>query len=90
VEVLRRYSNRPDLLDPLRDVLRRIEDGDQQDEPGVCSTGRGGGLRPIRERLSEAELAELVMSYRSGIRMRELALRYEISVSSVKRVVKGH
>lgn len=36
VELLSRYSNRPDLLEPLLDVLRRIKEDDQTDEPGVA------------------------------------------------------
>jgi hypothetical protein len=70
------------------DVVRRIEASDQQNEPSVCSTGRGGGLRPVRERLTVADLAELVASHRSGTRLQELALRYEISMSSVKRILR--
>jgi hypothetical protein len=88
VEVLRRYSNRPDLLDPLRDVLQRIEAGDQQDEPGVCSTGHGGGLRPVRERLSEVELRELVANREAGKPLNALVTQYGISLSSVKRVLR--
>lgn len=86
VEVLRRYSNSPNLLKRVQDVLRRIDENDQTDEPGVHSTGRGGGLVPVRERLSEAELAGLVTSFRSRTPKHELAARYGISLSSVKRV----
>ncbi len=39
VEVMRRYSNRPDLLGPMLDVLRRIEDGDHTDELGEVVVG---------------------------------------------------
>ena len=35
VELLSRYSNRPDLLESLLDVLRRIKENDQTDEPEV-------------------------------------------------------
>lgn len=87
VEVLRRYSNFSDLVKRVQEVLRRIEENDQGDEPGVCSTGRGGGLAPVRERLGEAGLAELVTSFRGGTPKHELAARYGISLSSVKRVL---
>jgi hypothetical protein len=89
VEVMRRYSNRPDLLGPLLEVLRRIEAGDRDDEMGVCATGRGGGLTPVRERLSVDELAELVASRRAGTRLRDLATQYGISLSSAKRILRG-
>ena len=88
VEVLRRYSNLPDLVKSVQKVLRRIEEGDQTDEPGVCSTGQGGVLAPVRVRLSETELGELVASFRDGTPKHDLAARYRISVSSVKRVLR--
>jgi len=86
VEVLRRYSNRGDLVKSVQTVLRRIEEADQTDEPGVLSTGRDGG--PVRKRLSEADLAELVASFRAGTPKHELAARYGVSLSSVKRVLR--
>ncbi|MBA2725794.1 MAG: hypothetical protein H0U53_07385 [Actinobacteria bacterium] len=55
------------------DVLRRIEEGNQEDEPGVSSTGRGSGAWPIRERFSEADLQELVASFRRGATVKVLA-----------------
>jgi DNA-directed RNA polymerase specialized sigma24 family protein len=88
VEVLRRYSNRSDLTQIVWDVLDRIAAGDQTDEPGVLSTGAGGGLAPVRERLGEARLAELAASRRAGASLRELAERFEVSLSSVKRLLR--
>jgi len=88
VEVLRRYSNREDLVKRAQDVLRRIEENDQTDEPGVRSAVRGGGLAPVRERLSDAGLAELVARFRAGTPKHELATRYGISLSSVKRILR--
>lgn len=88
VEVMRRYSNRPDLLGPMLDVLRRIEKGDRQDEPGVCSTGRGGGLVPVRDRLSGEDVSEIIARFRSGVAKHKLAAEYGISLSSVKRLLR--
>jgi len=88
VEVMRRYSNFPDLLKSVQKVLRRIEEDDQTDEPGVQSTGQGGGLVPVRERLSETDLVELVASFQAGTPKHALATRYGISLSSVKRVLR--
>lgn len=85
---MRRYSNLSDLVKSVQKVVQRIEENDQQDEPGVHSTGQGGGLVPVRERLSEADLSELVMSFRAGAPKHELATRYGISLSSVKRVLR--
>jgi Mor family transcriptional regulator len=87
-EVLRRYSNRPDLLGPMIDVLRRIEENDQANEPGVHSTAGGGARVRVRERLTEAEFGEMLASFRAGTPKHELAKRYGISLSSVKRVLR--
>jgi hypothetical protein len=87
VEVLRRYSNAQDLVKRVQDVLRRIEESDQQDEPGVLSTGSGGGRVPVRRRLSEADLAQLAASRRAGTTLPELAERYGISLSGTWRWV---
>jgi uncharacterized protein (DUF433 family) len=89
VEVLRRYSNLSGLVKSVRTVLKRIEENDQTDEPGICSTGRGGRLVPVRERLSEVALGELVASFRAGMPKHELATRYGISLSSVKRALRN-
>jgi hypothetical protein len=90
VEVMRRYSNRPDLLGPLLEVLRRIEDGDKRNEPGVCSTGRGGGSAPILDRLSEADVRRIVDRFRAGTPKHRLATEYGIGLSSVKRLLRKH
>jgi hypothetical protein len=63
-------------------------EGDQTNDPGVHSTGRGGGLASARARLGGAALAELVTKRESGVRLRELAEQYGISISTVKRVLK--
>jgi hypothetical protein len=39
VEALRRHSNRADLVTIMVDILRRIDEGDKTNEPGVESTG---------------------------------------------------
>lgn len=89
VEVMGRYSNRPDLLGPMLDVLRRIEQGDRTAEQGVRSTGRGGGLSPVRDRLSGEDVSEIIARFRSGVAKHKLAAEYGISPSSVKRILKA-
>ena len=88
MEVLHRHSNLPDVLKLMQDVLRRIEENDQADKPGVRSTSRGGGPVPVRERLGDAGLRELLASRRDGTLLRTLAERYGISLSSVNRVLR--
>jgi hypothetical protein len=84
------YSNLSDLVKSVQKVLIWIEENDQVNEPGVHSTGRGGGLVPIRERLSEAQLGELVTSFRDGTPKHVPAKRYGISLSSVKAILRRH
>jgi hypothetical protein len=83
VEVLRCYSNRPDLLGPLLEVLRRIEERDKTDEPGVCSTGSGGGSAPVRSRLSDADVHEIIDRFRTGTPKHRLAGEYGMSLSTM-------
>jgi hypothetical protein len=90
VEVLRRYSNRPDLLGPLLEVLRWIEEGDKSDEPGVCSTGRGSGSAPIRDRLSDADVRKIVDRFRAGTPKHRLAAEYNMSLSTMKRLLRRY
>jgi hypothetical protein len=87
VEVLRRYSNRTDdLLGSMIEVLRRIEEGDRTDEAGVCKSG--SGRTPVRERLGQDGIDELVECRQSGVRLQDLVERYGISLSRVKRILR--
>jgi hypothetical protein len=88
VELLRRYSNRPELAGPMIDVLRRIEEGDKTDVPDVESRNRGGRWPPLEERLGKGGLAQLVADRRAGARLRDLVEKYGICESTVKRVLK--
>jgi hypothetical protein len=86
VEVLRRYSNRPDLLGPLIDVLRRVEAGDHEEEPGVVS--RPAGPERVCDRLSEADVREIVKRFRAGAPKHKLAAEYGMSLSTMKRLLR--
>ncbi|WP_194904411.1 hypothetical protein [Catenulispora rubra] len=87
VEVLRRYSNRPDLYGPLSDVVKRIDANDQGDEPGVQSTGTGTGLTPVRQRV-DVDLSKIVESFRSGVVIHELAAQFGVGPTTVKRILR--
>jgi hypothetical protein len=90
VEVLRRYSNRPELLKPMQDVLRRTAEGDRTDAPGIQSTGSGGGSASVRDRLSEADVREIVRRFRAGEPKHRLAAEYGMSLSTIKRLLRRH
>jgi hypothetical protein len=90
VEVLRRYSNRPDLLGPLIEVLRRIiQDGDNEDEPGGVKSREGGSLR-ASERLSAADVCNIVDRFRAGVPKHRLATENGVSLSTMKRLLRRH
>ena len=71
------------------DVLRRIERGDQADEPGGVESREGCSLR-LSDRLSEQDVAKIVRRFRAGVAKNKLAAEYGISLSSVKRVLRKH
>lgn len=92
VEVLSRYSNQPDLLEPLVDVLKRIEAGDQEDAPGLPDYRSGSG-EPWRvsDRLTEADIRTMIDQYRIGATTKPaLAAQYKVSLSTVKRILARH
>jgi response regulator of citrate/malate metabolism len=91
VELLYRYSNRQDLLKPLVDVVRRIRENDQTEEPGLTEPHNvaNGGRQTVAERLCVDGLQQVAEQYRSGVTARELAEKYEISRSSIKRILRN-
>ena len=89
VEVLRRYSNRPDLLGPMLDVLRRLQEGDHTEEPGGVQSREGGTLRP-NDRLSGNDVSEIVDQFRAGVPKHRLATQYGMSLSTLKRLLRKH
>lgn len=72
----------------MLDVLRRIEKGDRTEEAGVQSTGSGDGAASVRDRLSEADICDIVTRFRAGTPAHRLASEYGISLSSVKRLLR--
>ena len=92
VELLRRYSNRRDLVDPLVDVLRRIEQNDQEDEPGLdesAQTPRDD--RPTYAgQLTPEKIQKLITAYLDGVTAVELAAREGVSLSTIRRLLRKH
>jgi hypothetical protein len=86
MEVIPRYSNRPDLLGPMMDVLRRIKESDQSDEPGCVESRELGSVRPS-DRLSEADIWDI--SDRFSVSKLSLAEEYGMSLSTMKRLLKA-
>jgi transposase-like protein len=91
VELLRRYSNRPDLLGPLVSVLRRIEDpGEEGHETVTTIEGRTASPDYVRQILSEHDITELIAAYRSGATAKMLAERYGVHTSTIKKKLRKH
>jgi DNA-binding MarR family transcriptional regulator len=89
VDLLRRYSKRADLLEDLERTLRRLTQAVNADpSPRVSAWSRGRVARPLRDRLSEADIRCLVESFRAGTIKSELAKQYGISPKSVQRLLR--
>ena len=70
----------------MNDVLDKIKTGDQTIMPGMTSTGGLGSVGASG--LCEADQVALVESFRCGVRILELASKYGISESCVKRTLR--
>ena len=70
----------------MNDVLDKIKAGDQTIMPGVSSTGGCGSVGASR--LCEADQAQLVESFRCGVKILDLASDYGVSESCVKRTLR--
>lgn len=90
MELLTRYSNNSTLLDDLRHARQAAVSVDIDDEPELGGDRRAVsqvGWR-VADRLPVDGLREVVRCYRSGMTARELAEKFSISHSSVKRILR--
>lgn len=84
-----RYSNNPTLLDDLRNAREPALNPVGEDEPGLGGAHRASGRRwALTHRLPPGDRQAVVDGYRAGATVRELAERFSISESSVKRVLR--
>jgi hypothetical protein len=79
-----------DLLSELVSVTERLRVTNAQEPEKGCSVRAGQAPRVwrVKDRLSEADLCNLVSCYRAGAIARELAEQFNISKSSVKRLLR--
>jgi len=92
VDLLRWYSNNPAHLYDLRATLKALaEDDPADDEPELGRqprrTRRGWSMA---ERLSVDGLREVAGYYRAGMTARELAEKFSVSLSSIKRILRAN
>jgi len=92
VELCRRYSNRPDLLNPLVSVLEKIKKGvPHDDEPDPAPVrGNEPGVWRVADRLAPSDVDTLIKSYQAGSTARVLAERYNVSTATVKSLLRDH
>ena len=91
MELLRRYSNREDLLKPLVSVLERINEdlpASQEEAQLVSADGPTSRAWHVSDRLLPTDVKTLGASYLAGSTIRVLAEQYGISTSSVKRLLR--
>jgi hypothetical protein len=84
-----RYSNNPTILDDLRYARQAATtpSGDDEPELGGERRARATGPSARADRLTAGDLRAMVESYRAGMIVCDLAEKFSISPSSVKRIL---
>jgi hypothetical protein len=84
------YSKRLDLLSELVSAVERVRvEGSQELVTGrSVRSDQAPRLWRVSDRLDEADLCKLISCYRSGTTARELTQWFNISKSSVKRLLR--
>jgi hypothetical protein len=92
VELLRRYSNRPELVRPLRALIKRLstKDGASPTTGGEPSDPAHSPSGPWRlpDRLSEAQIEQLIAEYRAGATIKAVAEHYGFGTTTIKRLLR--
>jgi DNA-directed RNA polymerase specialized sigma24 family protein len=90
VDLLIAYSKRLDLVSALVSAVERLraEDADEPETGRSVRSGQAPRVWRVSDRLSEPDLCSLVSGYRGGTTARELAQQFNISKSSVKRLLR--
>lgn len=93
VDLSNAYSKRSDLAEALVRAVSQLQ-GAQQGAHIRCASVRSIGRSErdwrVSDRLSEAEIRQLVADFQGGTAKRKLAERYGISESSAKRITRKY
>jgi DNA invertase Pin-like site-specific DNA recombinase len=95
VDLTARYSNRPDELAQLLDLLKRIAADDRSSEPGPdgkldqSPTTQPRRPRKLADRLPSNAIPTMITQFLDGTTIQALATQYGISRSSVKNILRG-
>jgi DNA-directed RNA polymerase specialized sigma24 family protein len=87
---MRRYSNRPDLLERLRKVAAILVDDSAAGVDVESTTESVIRSRRLRDRFPPEDLQAMIDLYRSGITARQVAEKFGVSLRSVKRLLRQH
>jgi DNA invertase Pin-like site-specific DNA recombinase len=92
VELVRRYSNRADLLERLTEARSRarLRGEEDPDNHPITVSGRVSGVWRVRDRLTDDDVLALLADFLAGTPKRELAERYRVSFSTVKNILRKH
>jgi hypothetical protein len=90
VDLLIAYSKHLDLVSELVNAVERLRASDPRELETVRSVRSEQTPRVwrVRDRLNEADMHNLVSGYRTGTTARELAEQFNISKSSIKRLLR--
>ena len=87
------YSNRADLADLLRRARRWVSEDRQEPPQDRLASVRAKPTsivpRRVVDRLGEDVVREMIEARKAGAKLLELAERYGVSQSSVKRVLRS-
>jgi DNA-directed RNA polymerase specialized sigma24 family protein len=90
VEVLNAYPHTFPLVKALRSDLSNHTKPDTKSQE--CGTGSKSSVRteprPLRKRLAPKDRQRLIAEYLDGALQKELATEYDISLSSVKTILR--
>lgn len=89
MEIVIHYSNTPDLLSDLRRTVQAVTEMIvEDDEPDLSTTAPVDRSWQIKDRLTPADIDQLVESFKAGTTIPDLVARYGISRSSVKTLLR--
>lgn len=86
VELLRRYSNRPDLLGPLVRTMKMIHNPTHGGNEQVTNAhGRTASPNYLHKVLTNQEIQDIITAYRSGTTAKVLAEHYDVHITTIKK-----
>ena len=88
MDLLTAYSKRLDLLSALVSAVERLRAKDAEPETGrSVRSEQAPRVWRVRDRLSEADIRNLISRHQEGVTARELAEHFNIGMTSVKRLL---